>query len=140
GEIRLAGPDPLAHPRIEPNYLAHPRDLEKLVLGVKAARRILAAPAFDPYRGEEIRPGPGVQTDEEIREFIRRRAETIYHPAGTCRMGNDAMAVVDAELRVRGLEGLRVADASIMPLLVGGNTNAPAIMIGEKAADLIRSG
>lgn len=140
GEIRLAGPDPLAHPRIEPNYLAHPRDLEKLVLGVKAARRILAAPAFDPYRGDEIRPGPGVQSDEEIREFIRRRAETIYHPAGTCRMGGDPLAVVDPELRVRGLEGLRVADASIMPLLVGGNTNAPAIMIGEKAADLIRAG
>lgn len=139
GEIRLTGTNPLAHPAIEPNYLADPRDLEKLVLGVKAARRILAAPAFDPYRGEEIRPGPGVQSDEEIREFVRERAETIYHPAGTCRMGNDPLAVVDPELRVRGLEGLRVADASIMPLLVGGNTNAPAIMIGEKAADLIRS-
>lgn len=140
GQIRLAGPDPLAHAVIEPNYLADPRDLEKLVLGVKAARTILAAPAFDRYRGEEIRPGPGVQSDEEIRAFIRGRAETIYHPVGTCRMGNDPLAVVDAELRVRGLEGLRVADASIMPLLVGGNTNAPAIMIGEKAADLIRSG
>jgi choline dehydrogenase len=139
GEVRLAGTDPLAHPVIEPNYLDHPADLEKLVLGVKVARRILAAPAFDAYRGEELRPGPGVRSDEEIREFIRERAETIYHPAGTCRMGADPLAVVDPELRVRGLEGLRVADASIMPLLPGGNTNAPAIMIGEKAADLIRS-
>jgi choline dehydrogenase-like flavoprotein len=139
GEIRLAGRDPFAHPLIEPNYLADPRDLEKLVLGVKAARRILAAPAFDPYRGEEIRPGPAVRDDEEIREFIRRRAETIYHPVGTCKMGNDPLAVVDPQLRVRGVQGLRVADASIMPLLVGGNTNAPAIMIGEKSADLVRS-
>ncbi|HSD61796.1 MAG TPA: choline dehydrogenase [Burkholderiales bacterium] len=139
GEIRLAGADPLAHPAIQPNYLADPQDQEKLVLGVKAARRILAAPPFDPYRGAEIRPGPGVRSDEEIREFVRERAETIYHPAGTCRMGNDPMAVVDAELKVRGVERLRVADASIMPLLVGGNTNAPAIMIGEKAADLICS-
>lgn len=140
GEIRLAGPDPLAHPAIEPNYLSDPRDLEKLVLGVNAARRILAAPAFDPYRGDEIRPGPDVQDDEAIRGFIRARAETIYHPVGTCKMGNDPLAVVDAELRVRSISGLRVADASIMPVLVGGNTSAPAIMIGEKAADLIRSG
>jgi choline dehydrogenase len=139
GEIRLAGTDPLQHPVIEPNYLDHPADLEKLVLGVKVARRILAAPAFDPYRGEEIRPGPQVRDDDALREFIRQRAETIYHPAGTCKMGTDPMAVVDAWLRVRSIEGLRVADASIMPLLPGGNTNAPAIMIGEKAADLIRS-
>ena len=139
GEIRLESPDPLAHPVIEPNYLSDPRDLEKLVMGLKAARRILTARAFDPYRGAEIRPGPGVRDDDAIRGFIRERAETIYHPAGTCRMGADPLAVVDPELRVRGMEGLRVADASVMPLLVGGNTNAPAIMIGEKAADLIRS-
>jgi len=139
GEIRLASRNPLAHPVIEPNYLAEPQDLEKLVAGFKAARRILAAAPFDGYRGREILPGPAVQSDDEIRDFIRRKAETIYHPVGTCRMGNDPLSVVDAELRVRGVEGLRVADASIMPLLVAGNTSAPAIMIGEKAADLIRS-
>jgi len=139
GEIRLESRDPLAHPAIEPNYLDEPEDLEKLVAGFKAARRVLAAPAFDPYRGREIAPGPAVQSDDEIRDFIRCKAETIYHPVGTCRMGNDPQAVVDAELRVRGVEALRVVDASVMPLLVGGNTNAPTIMIAEKAADLIRS-
>ncbi len=138
GRISLASRDPLAHPVIEPNYLAEPEDLEKLVAGFRAARRVLAAAPFDAYRGREISPGPSVQSDEEIRDFIRRKAETIYHPVGTCKMGNDPLAVVDPELRVRGLEGLRVADASIMPLLVAGNTNAPAIMIAEKAADLIR--
>ncbi|MFZ5558138.1 MAG: GMC family oxidoreductase [Pseudomonadota bacterium] len=137
GFIALESPDPRTHPRIQPNYLAEPEDLEQLLRGLKLARRILAAAPFDPYRGEELRPGPAAQDDDALRAFIRRRAETIYHPVGTCRMGSDARAVVDPELRVRGVEGLRVVDASVMPTLVGGNTNAPTIMIAEKAADLI---
>jgi choline dehydrogenase len=139
GEIRLDSADPLAAPLIRANYLTHPDDLEHLVRGFKLARRILAAHAFDAYRGIEIVPGHEVQGDDEIRDFIRQRAETIYHPVGTCKMGSDALAVVDAELRVHGLAGLRVVDASIMPSLVGGNTNAPTIMIAEKASDMIRA-
>jgi choline dehydrogenase len=139
GEIRLDSADPLAAPLIRANYLTHPDDLEHLVRGFKLARRILAAHAFDAYRGIEIVPGHEVQGDDEIRDFIRQRAETIYHPVGTCKMGSDALAVVDARLRVHGLAGLRVVDASIMPSLVGGNTNAPTIMIAEKASDMIRA-
>ena len=139
GQIRLASADPLAPPLIHANYLAHPDDLEHLLRGFKLARRMLAAHAFDPYRGGEIVPGSGVQSDDEIRRFIRQCAETIYHPIGTCKMGDDAQSVVDAQLRVHGLAGLRVVDASIMPTLVGGNTNAPTVMIAEKAADLIRA-
>jgi len=142
GEIRLASSDPLAKPDIFANYLSHPDDMECLVKGVKLARRILAAPAFAPYRGAEIVPAAvsvkDDNDDEGIRNFIRDCAETIYHPVGTCKMGNDDMAVVDDQLRVRGLEGLRVVDASIMPLLIGGNTNAPTIMIAEKASDMIK--
>ncbi|HZW13060.1 MAG TPA: choline dehydrogenase [Noviherbaspirillum sp.] len=142
GEIRLASRDPLAKPDIFANYLSHPDDMECMVKGVKLARRILAAPAFDHYRGTEIVPKAGSlkddNDDEGIRNFIREYAETIYHPVGTCKMGNDDMAVVDDQLRVHGLEGLRVVDASIMPLLVGGNTNAPTIMIAEKASDMIK--
>jgi len=137
GRVGLASADPLADPLIDPDYLSHPDDMAALVAGVKAARRVLAAKAFDPYRGEELFPGPGVATDAAIRAFIRRKAETIYHPAGTCRMGGDLMAVVDHSLKVRGVQGLRVADASIMPTLVGGNTNAPTVMIAEKAAEMI---
>jgi choline dehydrogenase-like flavoprotein len=139
GEIRLDSADPLAAPCIRANYLAHPDDLEHLVRGFKLARKILAARAFDAYRGIEIVPGREVQGDDEIRDFIRQHAETIYHPVGTCKMGNDALAVVDASLRVHGLAGLRVVDASIMPSLVGGNTNAPTIMIAEKACDMIKA-
>ena len=138
GEIRLASSDPLAKPDISPNYLSDPADLECLVKGVKLARKVLAAPAFDPYRGRELRPEPGCVTDDDIRQFIRQRAETIYHPVGTCKMGGDPMAVVDAELCVHGLKGLRVVDASIMPLLVGSPTNAPTVMIAEKASDMIK--
>lgn len=139
GEIRLAGRDPLAPPEIVANYLSDPDDMERMVKGVKLARKLLAAPAFDPYRGVELRPEPRCESDDEIRAFVRRHAGTIYHPVGTCKMGNDSMAVVDSELRVHGLRGLRVADASVMPLLVGGNTNAPTVMIAEKAADMIRA-
>ncbi|HEY0844886.1 MAG TPA: choline dehydrogenase [Noviherbaspirillum sp.] len=139
GEIRLASADPLAPPEIIANYLSHPDDMEHMVRGVKLARKILAAPAFNPYRGRQLLPDGRCETDREIRRFIRRHAETIYHPVGTCKMGNDPMAVVDAELRVHGVQGLRVVDASIMPLLVGGNTNAPTVMIAEKASDMIRN-
>ncbi|MBS1248255.1 MAG: family oxidoreductase, partial [Proteobacteria bacterium] len=129
--------DPTIPPFIQPNYLEHPDDLETLLAGTKVCRKILAARAFDGYRGEELFPGAAVQTDDELREFICRRAETIYHPVGTCKMGHDPMAVVDDHLRVHGLTGLRVVDASIMPTLLGGNTNAPTIVIAEKASDLI---
>ncbi len=137
GHIGLTSNNPRDPARIEPNYLSHPDDMATLEKGVKEARKLLAAKAFDPYRGEELFPGKAVQSDEEIRDFIRRKAGTIYHPVGTCKMGFDAMAVVDARLKVHGMQGLRVVDASIMPTLIGGNTNAPTVMIAEKAADMI---
>lgn len=137
GRIGLNGPDPMADARIDPDYLAEERDMEHLVAAVKLARRLLAAEAFAPHRGDELEPGGDVQTDEQIRAFIRERAETIYHPVGTCRMGHDEAAVVDDRLRVHGLKGLRVIDASIMPTLIGGNTNAPVTAIAEKGADMI---
>ena len=137
GYLALNSADPHDPPLLQPDYLSHPDDLETLLAAVKTCRKILAAPAFDGYRGKELFPGEAVQSDDELREFIRRRAETIYHPVGTCKMGNDSLAVVDDQLRVHGLSGLRVADASIMPTLIGGNTNAPTMVIGEKAAELI---
>jgi choline dehydrogenase len=137
GHLSLKSADPSVPPLLQPNYLDHPDDLETLLAGVKTCRQILAARAFDGYRGAELFPGAAAQSDDELREFIRRRAETIYHPVGTCKMGHDPMAVVDDRLRVHGLTGLRVVDASIMPTLIGGNTNAPTIVIGEKASDLI---
>ena len=142
GEIRLASADPMAQPEILANYLSDPEgeDLRRMVEGVKLARRVLAAPAFDPYRGVELRPEPPCDTDEDLRAFVRRHAGTIYHPVGTCKMGSDPMAVVDAQLRVHGVQGLRVVDASVMPLLVGGNTNAPTVMIAEKASNMIKGG
>lgn len=140
GHIGLKSADPTEHALIDPNYLSDPDDVSAMLKGVKAGRRLLAARAFDPYRGDEIYPGKQVQSDEEIIRFIRSRAETIYHPVGTCKMGSDAMAVVDDTLKVRGIDGLRVVDASIMPTLIGGNTNAPTVMIAEKAADLILAG
>lgn len=141
GRIALKDASPASHPAIHANYLSHPDDLAKLVKGVKQVRRVFAAPAFDQDRGIELAPGPGVATDEQLADYVRQHAETIYHPVGTCKMGTarDPMAVVDAELRVRGVRGLRVVDASIMPRLVGGNTNAPTIMIAEKASDMIKA-
>ena len=111
-----------------------------MIAGVRLSRKILAAPAFDKYRKEEIHPGADKQTDEEIGQKIKEKLGIIYHPVGTCKMGNDEMAVVDSQLRVHGMENLRVIDASIMPTLIGANTNATAIMIAEKAADMIRNG
>jgi len=136
GSVDLASPDPFAPPRIDPNFLATEHDMARLVAGFRRTREILGAPAFDAYRGRELHTA-GVETEDQIRAAIAQRADTVYHPVGTCRMGVDAQAVVDPELRVRGLEGVRVADCSIMPSIVSGNTNAPAIMIGEKASDLV---
>ena len=137
GHIGLKSVAPEDRPLIQPNSLAAENDLRTLRDAVKIARKIMAQPAFDPYRGEELNPGAAATTDADIDSFIRRTAITIYHPVGTAKMGNDRLAVVDSQLRVRGIKSLRVVDASIMPTLVGGNTNAPAIMIGEKAADMI---
>jgi choline dehydrogenase len=139
GELRLASADPAAPPAIDPNYLAGEADLKVLVAGIRRGREIMAAKAFRPYLGAERFPGPDRQSDAEIADFIRAAAETEYHPVGTCKMGADPLAVVDAELRVHGIAGLRVVDASIMPTLVSGNTNAPSIMIGEKGAAMIRA-
>jgi choline dehydrogenase-like flavoprotein len=136
GKLELTSPDPLDAPLIDPDFLGDDDDLERLVRGFKLVRKILRAPAFDAYRGAELYTA-SVNTDEEIRAAIRARADTVYHPVGTCKMGTDAAAVVDPALRVHGVAGLRVADCAIMPSIVSGNTNAPAVMIGEKAADLI---
>lgn len=140
GRIAAASPDPLADPLIFANYLAAPEDRRVMRECVKIGRDVASQHALDPYRAEEIYPGDAVRSDEEIDAWVRRTAETIYHPVGSCKMGaeGDQMAVVDERLRVRGVSGLRVVDASVMPTLVGSNTNAPTIMIAEKAADLIR--
>lgn len=139
GYIELASADPLAHPTIQPNYLTHDDDVKILVEGTKIARKIANAAAFDPYRGDEYLPGGKVQTDADIETFVRNNCETLYHPVGTCKMGVDPMAVVNPQLQVHGVQGLRVVDASIMPTLINANTNAPSMMIGEKAADYILS-
>ncbi|MDZ7627221.1 MAG: GMC family oxidoreductase N-terminal domain-containing protein [Parvularculaceae bacterium] len=138
GEVRLASPDPMAAPEIDPNFLSDEDDLRRLMRGARVMFRIFEAPGFRDTAGRYLYEGPDC-TDEELIAGIRARADTIYHPVGTCRMGTDTRAVVDPQLRVKGVDGLRVADASIMPNLISGNTNAPSIMIGEKAADLIRS-
>jgi len=139
GALRLKSADPAQPIAIHANYLsdAEGHDLRLMVEGVRLSREIFAQAAFAPFRGEEIFPGAAVDDEGALEAFVRRKAETIYHPVGTCRMGVDAAAVVDSELRVHGLNGLRVVDASIMPELPGGNTNAPTIMIAEHAADLL---
>jgi choline dehydrogenase-like flavoprotein len=136
GSVRLASPDIAEAPVIDPNFLSDPEDVETLVRGVQIAQIILAQPALAQYGGKFIY-GTGRDDPEALRALIRDHADTIYHPVGTCRMGADERSVIDPKLRVRGIDGLRVADASIMPKLVSGNTQAPAAMIGEKAADLI---
>jgi choline dehydrogenase len=139
GRVGLRSADPFDDPAIFANYLSAEEDRRALREGVKMMRKVAEQSALDPYRTEELFPGKAVQTDAEIDAWIKSAAETIYHPVGTCRMGavGDPMAVVDAELKVQGLKGLRVVDASVIPSLVGGNTNAPTIMIAEKAADMI---
>ncbi|NWH09648.1 MAG: choline dehydrogenase [Alphaproteobacteria bacterium] len=137
GHIGLKSADYRDPPLIQPNYLATENDRRTMREGIRICRRVFAQKAFEPYLGPELRPGAQFQSDGDIDGYIRRTAETIYHPVGTCKMGHDPMAVVDGALRVRGVEGLRVVDASVMPTLVGGNTNAPTIMIAEKAADMI---
>jgi choline dehydrogenase len=137
GEIRLASADPRQPPSIDPNYLASGYDLKILIEGIRRGRDILAATPFKDYLGREKLPGNAQQSDAQLEDFIRATAETEYHPVGSCKMGSDAMAVVDERLRVRGLWGLRVIDASIMPTVISGNTNAPTIMIAEKAAAML---
>ncbi|MCA8256190.1 choline dehydrogenase [Burkholderia sp. AU31624] len=137
GSVKLRSADPLDAPLIDPAFLEHDDDLEVLVDGYKLTRRLMAAPAMARFVTEDVFASRS-RSDDDIRALLRERTDTVYHPVGTCRMGNDALAVVDSQLRVRGTEGLRVVDASIMPTLVGANTNAPTIMIGEKASDLIR--
>jgi choline dehydrogenase len=138
GEIKLKSPDPFDAPAVYPNYLAAETDQRTIVAGLKLCRQILANRHMQPFIEAEFQPGAAVESDDELLDYARRRGGTVYHPTSTCKMGNDPMAVVDAELRVHGLEGLRIVDASIMPTVVSGNTNAAAIMIGEKAADMVR--
>ena len=139
GSVRLASKDPFAAPLIDPNFLGDRDDMDRMVRGFKLMRHILAQPALAAAQGRELAASAKAQTDAQIERFIRDHADTIYHPVGTCRMGSGALDVVDAQLRVHGLAGLRVVDASIMPRVVVGNTNAPVIMIAEKAADMIRT-
>jgi choline dehydrogenase len=137
GSIHITAADPTRPPAINFNFLSAPVDAELTLRAVAIARSIMRARAMAPLRLTELAPGEALERDDEILDWVRRAAETTYHPVGTCKMGSDPMAVVDHELRVRGIEGLRVADASIMPTLTSGNTNAPSIMIGEKAADMV---
>ena len=138
--ITLASADPMQAPLIDPNFLADRDDMDRMVRGFRIMRNLLSQPALAGYRGRELAASAAAQTDDQIEQFIRNHGDTIYHPVGSCRMGNGPLDVVDAQLRVHGVQGLRVVDASVMPRIVGGNTNAPVIMIGEKAADMIRSG
>ncbi len=139
GWVRIRSADPLIPPAIQPNYLSKPGDRETLIAGIRLARRLATTGALAPYVKAEYRPGPAAQSDADLLEFARNTGATIFHPSGTCKMGDaaDPLAVVDHELRVHGLDGLRVVDCSIMPTLTSGNTNVPVIMIAEKAADLI---
>ncbi|MEU7164131.1 GMC oxidoreductase [Streptomyces morookaense] len=138
GRIRLAHADPLARPLIHPNYLGDRRDLDRLVQGVRLAKEIIATSAFSPWNKQELQPGPAVTSDAALRDFVRRTADSYHHHAGSCRMGTDGMSVVDPRLRVHGIKGLRVADASVMPVLPSGNCHSAVLMIAERAADLIK--
>ncbi|NBC09465.1 MAG: choline dehydrogenase [Bacteroidetes bacterium] len=137
GEVRLASADPRDKVQIDPQYLSDERDLETLLRGFRITERILAQAAFQPYRQKRFMPSPEVKEEEALRDYLCEWAQTLYHPVGTCKMGRDAQAVVDPQLRVHGIKGLRVADASIMPIIVRGNTNAPAMMIAERLAGLL---
>ncbi len=139
GSVSLRSSDPKDPPVIRMNYLQSEADVRKLVAGIRLMRQLFQSRAFDEFGGKEVAPGAGVQNDAALEAYIRETCSTGHHQTGTCKMGTDPMAVVDSELRVHGVKGLRVADASIMPTLVRGNTNAPIIMIGEKAADFIKA-
>ena len=139
GRVSLASADPLATPLIDPGFLSDPDDLSRMLRGVKLMRQVLNQPALASFGGRELPVSAGAQTDADLEQFIRNNADTIYHPVGSCRMGPAGDNVVDERLRVHGLQGLRVVDASIMPRIVSGNTNAPTIMIAEKAVDLIKA-
>jgi choline dehydrogenase-like flavoprotein len=139
GSIRLASKDPQALPLVDPGFLTHRDDMDRMIRGFKLMRNILEQPALAQFGGRELAATAQSQTDAQIEQVIRDYADTIYHPVGSCRMGNTDMDVVDAQLRVHGMQGLRVVDASIMPRVVSGNTNAPVMMIAEKAADLIKA-
>ena len=138
GTIMAVSADPLVRPAIKPNYLSAPGDLRVALAGLGLARAIFAQPPFAEHSAGEIVPGPSVTTEAGLTEYIRANGTTIYHPVGTCKMGEDPQAVVDSRLRVRGLSGLRVIDASIMPAVTTGNTNAPTIMIAEKGAAMVK--
>jgi choline dehydrogenase len=140
GEVRLASSDPRVAPRVNPNILADSRDSAPLLRGLDLARRLCDMPAFARYRATEVRPGRSARSEAELKAYLREATTTVHHPVGSCRMGIDAMAVVDPTLRVRGIDALRVVDASVFPGIVGGNTNAPIVMVAEKAADLIKGG
>ena len=137
GAVKLADSDPRSAPLIDPNYLSHPDDIKVMLQGLKKTLQIMQSSAFDAIRGDMVYP-LDINNDEQLIEFIRQTADTEYHPVGTCKMGNDPLAVVDNELRVYAIQGLRVVDASIMPSIITGNTNAAVIAIAEKAADLIK--
>jgi choline dehydrogenase len=138
GTIMAQSPDPFQYPAIRPNYLSAPSDLRVLKAGFDHTRRIFAQPAMAPYSVEETVPGPQIAGDEQFAEFAKKAGTNVFHPVGTCKMGTDPMAAVDPRLRVIGLTGLRVIDASVMPCVTTGNTNAPTIMIGEKGAAMIK--
>jgi choline dehydrogenase-like flavoprotein len=137
GTVRLASADPSAAPLIDPHLLEHPDDIKPLIRALRIARAAFASAPFAEYDGTEVAPGPGVKTDKQFDKYIRETGYTVHHPVGTCRMGSDKDAVVDPQLRLNGIKGLRVADASVMPSIIGGNTNAPCVMIGERGADFV---
>ena len=137
GTIMAVSADPFARPAIKPNYLSAHTDELALLGGTRHVRKIFAAPALAQHSKGEIQPGPDLKSDADLLAYARRAGNTLYHPVGTCKMGEDPRAVVDSRLRVRGITGLRVIDASVMPTLTTGNTNAPTIMIGEKGATMI---
>jgi choline dehydrogenase len=137
GHVRIKSPDPEAAPSIQPNYLSTPRDRAVAAESIRLSRRIAGTDAMKAYAPEEFRPGPAVSSEQELADAAAEIGSTVFHPTGTCKMGRDDLAVVDERLRVRGLRNLRVVDASIMPTITSGNTNAPVIMIAEKASDLV---
>jgi choline dehydrogenase-like flavoprotein len=137
--VNVTSPDPLVHPEIQPSYLSTDSDRQVAARAIRLTRSIMEQSPLEKYRPEEFKPGPQFQTDAELADGAGRIASTIFHPVGTARMGTDPEAVVDGALRVNGVEGLRVVDASVMPRITSGNTNAPTIMIAEKAADMIKA-